>query len=56
MTSQTMSVIGAVGAALTFMTANLPADTPTWVTVVMGGICAGVTVYLGKSHPGKKKL
>lgn len=56
MTSQAMSIIGAVGFALAFLVGGLPAvGAPPWASLVLGAVNAGIAGYLGKTHPGKKK-
>lgn len=52
MTSGMMTFVGAVAAALAFLLAGLPAETPVYVKLGIGTLNAALSFYLGQTHPG----
>ena len=52
MTSQMMTLLGAVGAMLAFLLAGLPSETPLYLKLVLGVANAGLTYYLGQTNTG----
>lgn len=52
MSSNMMTLLGAIGAMLAFLLAGLPAETPIYAKLLIGVLNAGVTFYLGQTNKG----
>lgn len=52
MTSAQMTLISAVGAAIGFWATNLPDGTPKLYELLLGGLNAGIMVFLGVTNKG----
>lgn len=52
MSSQVMTLLGAIGAAISFLLAGLPDNTPWWGKLGIGALNAFLTFYLGQSNRG----
>ena len=55
MKSRTITILGGIVAALSFVSPNLPADTPDWARLLIGALLAAATSIGGYTHPGTKK-
>ena len=52
MSSNMMTILGAVGAMLACLMAGLPAETPLYLKLLIGALNAGLVFYLGQTNKG----
>lgn len=52
MSGQLMTLLGAIAAMLAVIQLGLPAETPTYVKLIIGAVNAGLSYYLGQTNKG----
>lgn len=54
MSSRNMTIFGAIGAGLAFLSAGLPDETNLFIKLILGAFSASLSFYLGSTNQGTK--